>query len=252
MLKVIIIEDEQKAAQMLQIMLQELEPGIQVMELCADLPAGVRAIKKHQPDLIFLDIEMPGYSGLQLLEFFNDDEVHFSIVFTTAFNDYAIKAFELSAIDYILKPIQVEKLQAAIDKFKKIQKGLPAKQIGLLKAHLQNGGIRKIAIPVSNGLEIIGLDEIRYFEAEGSYTRIWLQANRQLLVSKKLKHFEDLFEASTLFCRNHRSYMVNLNSVKKFLRSGGGLLLLDDGKELPVSAERADEVVQMLSNMHDY
>jgi two-component system LytT family response regulator len=249
MIKALIIEDEQKAADMLEIMLERNQPDVKVLEKCSNLPSGVRSIKKHKPDIIFLDIEMPGYSGLQLLEFFNEDEVDFSIIFTTAFNDYAIKAFELSAIDYILKPIQIDKLNAAVDKFKrKQQKDIASyEKLQLLSQNL-SGGLKRIAVPVSSGVEIIKLEDIIYLQADGSYTKMILANEPPLVLSKNLKYFEDQVGENEGFFRNHRSYIINIAYIKKVLRSDGGTLQLTNGTSIPITTDRIDELVGLLSN----
>jgi len=123
MLRTIIIEDEPAAANLLSEMLKDIAPEVSVVEMCPDLPSGVKSIKRHAPDIVFLDIELPVYSGIQLLEFFNPEEINFQVIFTTAYNEYAMKAFEMSAVDYLLKPLQEEKLNAAI---KKVYIGRPA------------------------------------------------------------------------------------------------------------------------------
>ncbi len=248
-LKAIIIEDEPKAAQLLELMLIAVDPSTVVVDICYDLPSGVRSIKKLKPDIIFLDIEMPGYSGLRLLEFFDKDEVNFGIVFTTAFNNYAIKAFELSAIDYLLKPLQEDKLLESINKFRKRNVLSQPQQIAALKHNLQSTENRKIAIPVANGLEIIKVHDLVYFEAEGSYTKIHIRQQQPILVSKKLKYFEDLLLEDPMFIRCHRSYMVNLQSIKKFVKSDGGNLILEDGKVLPISVEKVEEIVTALNQL---
>src|SRR5690242_2223518 len=116
MFKAIIIEDEPKAAILLEQMICNIEPTAVVLDKCVDLPSGIKSIKKYNPDVVFLDIELPVYSGIQLLDFFNPEEINFNVIFTTAFNDYAIRAFEMSAVDYLLKPLQEEKLRLAIEK----------------------------------------------------------------------------------------------------------------------------------------
>ena len=248
MIKAIIIEDETRAADMLQIMLQKNQPDVQVMDKCNDLPSGVRSIHKHQPDIVFLDIEMPGYSGLQLLEFFNEEEVQFSIIFTTAFNDYAIRAFELSAIDYILKPIQIDKLNAAIDKYKRRQQKdmVQAQKLLLLKQNL-SGNARRIVVPVSSGVEVVKLEEVVYLQADGSYTRLHLHNGQQMLISKNLRYFEELIGNDPCFYRNHRSYMVNTQFVKRVLKSDGGMIVLTDGQQLPVTSDKTDELIRLLA-----
>lgn len=248
-LKAIIIEDEPKAAQLLELMLIAVDPQTVVADICYDLPSGVRSIKKLKPDIIFLDIEMPSYSGLRLLEFFDKDEVNFGIIFTTAFNNYAIKAFELSAVDYLLKPLQEDKLLEAINKFRKRSASSQSQQIAALKQNLQSTENRKMAIPVANGLEIVKVHDLVYFEAEGSYTKIHIKHQQPILVSKKLKYFEDLLTEDPMFIRCHRSYIVNLQSIKKFVKSDGGTLILEDGKTLPISLDKVDEIVTALNKL---
>lgn len=248
MIKALIIEDEPKAANMLQIMLERNQPDVTILEKCLNLPAGVKGIKKLKPDLVFLDIEMPGHSGLQLLDFFNEEEVDFQIIFTTAFNDYAIRAFELSAIDYILKPIQIDKLNAAIDKFRrKKQKDLATyEKLQLLTQNL-NKGNRRIAIPISSGIEIVRLDDILYFQADGSYTKIFQVNAPPIMVSKNLKYFEDHVGEAESFFRCHRSFLINTSYIKKVLKSDGGMLQLTTGDTLPITTERIDTLIELLA-----
>lgn len=248
MIKALIIEDEQKAAEMLVIMLQRNQQDVEVVDKCNDLPSGVRSIRKFKPDLVFLDIEMPGYSGLQLLEFFNEDEIDFNIIFTTAFNDYAIKAFELSAIDYLLKPIQIDKLNASVEKFRRRQQKDIAsiEKLKMLQQNL-NGNSRRIAVPVSSGVEIINLDDILYLQAEGSYTRIHLAHEQPLTLSRNLKHFEDQLADDHHFFRSHRSYIVNTAYVKKVLKSDGGTLQLNNGASLPITPDRIEDLIGLIS-----
>lgn len=247
MIKAVIIEDESKAAQMLEIMIKKNNTDINIVDKCADLPSGVRSIKKNKPNVVFLDIEMPGYNGLQLLEFFNEDEIDFEIIFTTAFNDYAIKAFELSAIDYVLKPIQIDKLNAAIEKYrKKQQKDLALyNKMQLLKNNM-NGENKRIVVPVVSGVEVLKLTDIMYLQANGSYCNIYLNNNTHLIVGKNLKYFEDLIADDKLFFRNNRSFLVNISYVKKVLKSNGGELILQNNTSLPINTDRFDELVALI------
>lgn len=246
MIKAIIIEDEVHAANLLQNILKEISPTTEIAAVCYDLPSGVKSIRKVQPDLVFLDIELPVYSGIQLLEFFNPSEITFSIIFTTAYHDFALKAFEMSAVDYLLKPIQEEKLRNALEKFRK--KELPPNGVAypVLEQHF-HGIHKKIVVPISSGFEILNLDEIIYLQADGSYTRFHLSGGSQLVVSKNLKHFENLLETITAFFRVHRSFIVNLNFARKFLRTDGGHLFLEDKTEIPVSEDKTELLIEMLS-----
>jgi two-component system LytT family response regulator len=244
--KAIIIEDEQQAANLLETMLFEIDPSVQVVEKCRDLPAGVKSIKKHAPDIVFLDIELPVYSGIQLLDFFNPEEINFHIIFTTASNEYAVRAFEMSAVDYLMKPLQAEKLKASLEKFSKRQLISGPENLPVLKQNLQPYSNRKIVVPVTSGFEILNLKDICYFRAEGSYTQIFLVDHTSLLVSKNLKHFEFILCNVETFVRVHRSFIVNLNFVKKILRKDGGMVLLENQIELPIAEDKTQKIIELL------
>jgi two-component system LytT family response regulator len=163
MLNAIIIEDEHHAATLLEAMIRDSNLNIQVLDKCTDLPSGVKRIKKSKPDIVFLDIELPVYSGIELLNFFDPDEINFHIIFTTASNEYAMRAFEMSAIDYLMKPIQEEKLRAAIEKIIRKPVMKEPENLAILKNNLHPAVNKKMVVPVANGYEIINLDEINYF-----------------------------------------------------------------------------------------
>ena len=249
MLKTIIIEDEPAAAHLLEEMLKDIETKVEVIEKCSNLPAGVKSIKKHSPDIVFLDIELPVYSGLQLLEFFNPEEITFQIIFTTAYNEYAMKAFEMSAVDYLLKPLQEEKLNAAVKRVDMKQAPLSVELLPALKENLQPNNYKKIVVPVASGFDIINLADICYFKAEGSYTNIFFCDTTSLLVSKNLKHFEFILSGITHFIRIHRSYIVNINYIKKIIRKEGGILLLENKSELPVAEDKMDSIIDLLQRL---
>jgi two-component system LytT family response regulator len=249
MLKTIIIEDEPAAANLLEEMLKDIEPEVEVIEKCPDLPSGVKSIKRHSPDVVFLDIELPVYSGLQLLEFFNPEEFTFQIIFTTAYNEYAMKAFEMSAVDYLLKPLQEEKLNAAIKRVYLKQAPASLELLPSLKENLQPNNYKKIVVPVASGFDILNLKDICYFKAEGSYTNIFFADNSNLLVSKNLKHFEFILSGINHFVRIHRSYIANISYAKKIIRKDGGILLLDNKSELPVAEDKIDKIIDSLQKL---
>ena len=249
MLRTIIIEDEPAAANLLEEMLKDTACKVEVLDKCPDLPLGVKSIKRHSPDVVFLDIELPVYSGIQLLDFFNPEEINFQIIFTTAYNDYAIKAFEMSAVDYLLKPLQEEKLAAAVKKAYAKQASTNVELLPALKQNLQPNNFKKIVVPVASGFEILNIDNICYFKAEGSYTNIFLADNSSLLVSKNLKHFEYILSNINHFVRIHRSYIANINYIKKIVRKEGGILLLENKSELPVSEDKMDMIIDVLQQM---
>ncbi|MDP9079781.1 MAG: LytTR family DNA-binding domain-containing protein [Bacteroidota bacterium] len=248
MYKAIIIEDEQKAADMLEGMLKETSPAISIVEKCPDLPSGVRSIKKHRPYIVFLDIELPVYSGIQLLDFFDAEDVDFKIIFTTAYNQYALRAFEMSAIDYLLKPIQESQLQAAIAKTFKIYGSGPLNQLPVFKQNFIEEANKKMVLPVANGYEIFNLKDIIYLKAEGSYTQI-ISINDSVLASKNLKHFQFILEGASNFFRIHRSIIVNIHYSKKLLRDDTAFLILENGSKLPVANDRVDDLLKVLRDV---
>ena len=210
----IIIDDEERARNTLSSLLLNYCPEITVLATCANVPDGVLAINKHKPDVVFLDIEMPDYNGFELLGFFR--EIDFDIIFVTAYSEYAIKAFEISAVDYILKPIDIDQLKNSVEKLK--QKKLHSQmqeQIALLKDSYKGDDIRKIALSMSNGLTFVEIADIVLLEADGAYTTFYLKDGQKILVSKKLKFYEDILSNRSFFFRTHRSYFVNVNYIKK-------------------------------------
>lgn len=246
-IKAIIIDDESRARLLLQGMLEEYCPEVEVLALCPDLPNGVKAIRKFQPQLVFLDIEMPGHSGLEIMDFFGEDEASFSIIFTTAYNQYAIQAFKLSAIDYLLKPIEAEELQASIQRFKK---RLPEEQIPMAAAlqGIQKNPLSKMVVPTANGAKFIELSQIVFLKAENSYSEITTQDGQKTLVSRTLKNFEEALQGNAQFFRCHKSYLINTDFITDYIKSDGGTLLLQGKYSVPVSAEKVQEFLDM--NIH--
>lgn len=242
MYKAIIIDDEAMARELLNGMLAEYCPDVKVLELCADLPSGVKAIRKHKPDVIFLDIEMPGHSGLELLDFFDDSDVNFSIIFVTAYNRYAIQAFKLSAVDYLLKPIETEDLIKAVQL---LDKNKNKHQFKVLKENISANPL-KIAISTINAIDFIELDDILFLKADGSYTKVYLKDDQIILTSKSLKHFETILVDQHSFFRCQKSYIVNLKYITTYVKSNGGSLKV--GKyDISISPEKTSELLDLLT-----
>jgi two-component system LytT family response regulator len=208
MLKAIVVDDEAKARRILESFILEYCPQVTICALAEDVPQAVKAIKKYQPDVVFLDIEMPGYNGFQLLEFF--DDINFEIVFITAYSQFALKAFEVSAIDYLLKPLQIDQLMNAVQKLEKIKgNSLIKERLETLKQNLHENKINKIVVPLSEGSLFIALNEITYLKAEGSYVHIFLNDGNKILVSKNIKDYQNVLTEAEGFFRTHRSYLIN-------------------------------------------
>lgn len=235
MLRALIIDDEVRAQRVLKSLLEQFCSNITVVEVCNSVPEAVIAINTCNPDVVFTDIEMPDYKGYELLSFFK--EVNFEIVFITAYNDYAVKAFEISAVDYLLKPIQIHQLEKTIEKLTKIKQSTMQARLNVLKENLKSIEIHKIALPTLDGLLFISQNDIVSLQADGAYTKVYLQDHRKLLVSKKLKYFEILLEERNQFYRIHRSTIVNINFIKKYSKSDNSICL-DNGITVTISKER--------------
>lgn len=243
----IIIDDEERARNTLSSLLLNYCPEITVLATCANVPDGVLAINKHKPDVVFLDIEMPDYNGFELLGFFR--EIDFEIIFVTAYSEYAIKAFEISAVDYILKPIDIDHLKNSVEKLK--QKKLHSQmqeQIELLKESYKGDDIRKIALSMSNGLTFVEIADIVLLEADGAYTTFYLKDGQKILVSKKLKFYEDILSNRSFFFRTHRSYFINVNFIKKYSRSENAILM-DNDASITISRDRKQEFETLLKEL---
>lgn len=240
MYKAVIIEDEEMARTLLKEMLVTYVPEVSVSAMCNDLPSGVKAIRKYNPDMVFLDIEMPGHSGLELLDFFNEEEINFSIIFVTAYNKYAIQAFKLSATYYLLKPIEVDDLKNAIAVF---EKGRNKQNYAALKDNL-GGGPQKIGLSTFNSITFVEAADVLFFEADGAYTKVVLKTGKPVLVSKGLKNFENMLAENSDFYRCHKSYIVNIKHITDYIRSNGGSLIVDKTHEISVSPDKLETLLK--------
>lgn len=231
-MKAILVDDEQNARLALSGLLTECFPQVEVVAECRDVPEAVKAIHKEKPDVVFLDISMPGYSGLELVQFFDEQDRTFAVIFVTAYSEYALNAFELSAVDYLLKPVRREALERALQKASNSVQSLT-----LLRENLEGNRFGKVALATGDGMTFVSLESIVYLKADGSYTHFVMDDGRRHTVTKKLAEFERLEQMGD-FMRIHRSHLVNLHRVVKLLKQDGGTLVMDNGDQLSVSAER--------------
>ncbi|MPQ46113.1 response regulator [Marinifilum sp. N1E240] len=246
MIRTLIIDDEMKSQSTLHKLLERYCEGIEVIGFANNVKTGVEAINNLKPNLVFLDISMPDGDGFEVLQ--NVQERNFEVVFTTAFNDYAIKAFQYSAIHYLLKPINYIELQDAVKRYKENHQDIDLNEkIQVLYDSLNNLH-KKIVLPTSNGLKMVELDQIIYCCADGSYTNFYLKGEDVVMVSKALSKFEEILPADS-FCRIHSKYLVNLNYVKQYVKGRGGKVLLANGKELDVSEGKKAEFLKNLKNI---
>jgi two-component system, LytTR family, response regulator len=249
MIKSIIIDDEPKARLVLRAIIEQYCPQVIVLEECADLPTGVKAIKKNKPDLVFLDIEMPGHSGLELLDFFSPEEVNFGVIFTTAYNEYAIQAFKFSAIDYLLKPIQHLQLMSAISRYEQKKEILQLQQITALQQNLlPHNKIedKRLVVPVAQSYKILSPQDILMIKGDGAYSEIFMKDGSSLIASKNLKFFEDATAIFPFFLRTHKSYLVNVNFVKEYVKSDGGYLKLTNNIIASIATDKVDTFLSRL------
>lgn len=214
-LKAILIDDEESARNVLSNLMARFCPEVNILQTCANVTEAIDAINTHQPDVVFLDIEMPNYSGFELVNFF--EEVNFEIVFVTAYDKYAIKAFEVSAVDYLLKPIEIERLKSAVEKVKQ-RVHLKNNNYQALSDNLKNEQLTKLVVRKNDSQEIVAIEDIIAIEAQEAYSSIYTE-NGTFLMSKNLKHFETLLENNTDFFRSHKSWIINLKKVESFSKS---------------------------------
>ena len=244
----LIVDDELHSRRGLKSLLADHFPEITVLGEAKDLPEAVKLINELHPTVIFLDVEMPGYSGTQIFDFFPTSEVDFKIIFVTAYSEYAVTAFELSAIDYVLKPITLEALSRAIGKLKSAinaDKTLEKERLHALIANIQNPDDARLVLPSNDGQAVVKLNDIVFLKADSSYTEIYLADGSKLFLSRKLLEFEKLQNYGP-FMRTHRSYIVNLNRVKKILKHDGGLIM-DNGREVALASDKKNLLYERLN-----
>jgi len=243
MINTLIIDDELKSQSTLHKLLEMYCPGVEVIGFAHNVETGIEAIDNLKPDLVFLDISMPDGDGFEVLERVKNR--NFEVVFTTAFNDYAIKAFQFAALHYLLKPINYIELQSAVKRFKQNHQDVELNEkIKILCDSLSNHH-QKIILPTSNGLRIIELNHILRCEADGSYTNFYLSDNTVLMVSKVLSNFEDILPEE-IFCRVHSKHLVNLNYISQYIKGRGGRIILTSGKEVEVSESKKKDFLKRL------
>ena len=240
MIKAILVDDEKHCLDTLEIILGDYCPDVQVSGRCSSGEKAIEVIDKLKPALVFLDIEMPVMNGFEVLE--NYHQIPFSVVFTTGYDQYAIKAIRFSALDYLLKPIDPKELVTAVHKVN-VQKAHPSmEQFLMLKDHYQHKGssFNKIAIPTIEGFELIPVDQLIYCEANDNYSELFLKNGTKMTACRTLKEIEEQLDDFDSYLRVHNSYIVNLNEAKKYIRGDGGYLVMSNGSTVNVSRSRKE------------
>lgn len=247
MIKALIIDDEPAAIKTLQLMLQRYVPEIDDLKSTSDAAEGIHLLKTFKPQILFLDIQMPVMNGFDILKHF--PQVSFNIIFTTAYDEYAIKAIRFSALDYLLKPIDADELRTAVDKFM-IKEVLQKSNTGLYNNFLQNINAKtkkdfKLALSTSEGTFFYFPEQIIRLEGESNYTKFFFTEKKSMLTSKTLKEFEDILTDHG-FIRIHKSHMINKKHITNL--SGDGILTMADQSKVEISRRRRADVIENLKS----
>lgn len=238
MIKVILIDDEKHAIVTLQHMIEKFA-DVQVLATTQKSTEAKELIEKHKPDLVFLDIEMPFLNGFEVLEQFA--EIPCKVVFTTAYNQYAIKALRMNALDYLMKPIDKDELREALDKYVNNELVTTTEQVQQVSQFSSGKIPDTLALSTQEGLHFVKVDDIMYLEASGCYTYIFMHDNTKHLVSKNLAIFEDVLKENPLFFRPHKSHVANLKFIRNYIRGEGGELIMANGASITLSRNKKQE-----------
>lgn len=246
MIRCVIIDDENNCLEMMEWLMKTYAPNVMIQDMCSSAEKGIEAIHKHRPDVIFLDIEMPRMNGFDMLEQF--DKLFFDVVFTTAYDKFAIKAFKYSALNYLLKPVDPDDLAETIRRIEE-KKSIPSKeQLELLFQSVRQvkATAQRIALTTSDGMIFVSTQDIVYCEAESNYSNIVLASGKKIMVSKVLKDIDEALSGPDFF-RVHHSFLINLNHIKKFIRGEGGYVIMDNDVSISISRSRRQEFMELFS-----
>ena len=245
MLTALIIDDEEKGRLVLRQKLADHCPDVVVIGEADGGENGKSMIESLRPDVVFLDIEMPGINGFEMLNKLNEKNFH--LIFTTAYNQYAIKAIKFAAFDYLLKPIDIEELKAAISRIRNLKTADVSGQLEVLTLNSQKNikNFNKIAIPTLDGFSFFDLNELIHLDADSNYTLLHFTENRKILASRTLKEFEDQLEEER-FIRLHNSHLVNVSFITRYIKGEGGQVVLANGKIIDVSRRKKADLMKML------
>ncbi len=245
MIKAIIIDDEEKGRVVLKQKLADHCPSVLVVCEASNGEEGKVAILEHHPDLVFLDIEMPRMNGFEMLN--NLSEKNFHLIFTTAYDHYAIKAIKYAAFDYLLKPIDIEELKVAVNKISEPKNSNTKSQVEQPQENIKNPllSLNKLAIPTIDGLNFYNITEIVLFEANSNYTYLHFYDGKKVLASRTLKEFEELLPEETFF-RPHHSHIVNINYISRYIKGEGGQIVLSNGMTVDVSRRKKMDLMKMI------
>jgi two-component system LytT family response regulator len=244
LINALIVDDELKGRTFLRQLVEKFTPGLKIIGEAADAKQALRLIETFSPDLVFLDIEMPGLSGIEMLR--QLQQIDFSVVFVTAFNRYAVEAFRLGAVDYLLKPVSPSDLQQAVEKVRNTRSLQSQHRIRLNEFSKDYGQpFTKITIPSLHGFEFIDFAEIIFLQSDSNYTRIKLRDGKTLVATRLLGDFEEMLEPYSFF-RVHKSFIINLAHIRKYTKGDGGTVMMSDGSEMDVSRRTKEAFLQRI------
>ncbi len=248
-MKYIVIEDEPRARHLIESLISEAYPESHYLE-SDNLEDGVEIIKRERPQLVFLDIKLPGASGLNIVKHFGSREIDFEIIFTTAYNEFAIEAFKTSAVDFLLKPIDPQELIAATQRaLNKQEETRLSDRLEQLEKNMINLQFDKIALEVPKGFLFVPYDEIIYLQAQGMYTDVFMKGRNKENICKPLGRFVEQLSKSPYFYKPHRSYLINLKFIKEVRKTDGYYIVLENGKLIPVSRENKAEFLEIIERL---
>ncbi|MEP7257382.1 MAG: LytTR family DNA-binding domain-containing protein [Flavitalea sp.] len=248
MLNAVIIDDEEHCLKTLAWTLEQYcSKEVKLIGQFNDAELAIPGLSILQPDLLFLDIEMPRLNGIQMLEQCKD--INFEVIFTTAYDQYAIKAIRLNAMDYLLKPIDKDELMAAVAKVKTKKLPVSRQQISHLQEVHKSKLLNKIALSTMAGLQFVNLDDVIRIEGESNYCNFYIKDKKKILLSKKLGDAEDLLKDNENFFRAHKSHIINLKYVEKYIRGEGGEIIMNDGTSISLSRGKKEEFLHLFSRI---
>lgn len=247
-IKAIIIDDEKSSREAISGIVKLVADDVEIVGEAANVKDGISLIHNSSFEILFLDIDLPDGTGFNVIE--NIPNLNFNVIFTTAHNDHALKAFRYSAIDYLLKPIDPDELIEALNKVRRKEKlkNMNSK-IELLYENYNQKKFEKISIPTKDGFEIVSIQDITQFSAENNYTNVHLKNGRKILVTRTIKVYDDLLSSSG-FMRTHQSHLVNLLSITKYTNGDGGYVTLSDNSVVDVARRKKDSLLKLLKNLH--
>lgn len=246
MIKALIVDDEENSRQALHNLLKDYCRGVEVVGKAASVKEAIRLAKRSPPDVVFLDIEMPVENGFKLLEYY--ENIPFEVVFTTAYDQYAVKAFKFSALDYLLKPIDLEELRTSIEKVRDNKEDSRIPHYETLQYNI-NHNLKKLALPTIEGYSFIDLDDILFCEASNNYTIVYITNGKKIVVSKTLREYEDLLKDFN-FYRVNRSHLINLKFIKEYKKARRPIIVMANGTKVSLATARKHDFLDRLKRIY--